>query len=140
VFSAVGFCFYLIRKPMADISNGYKKATDKGLRAVVWDFIFYVLLGVVITLSVQVGGVVVVFAYLIIPATISAVFSATPRLAVVWTAAIIASLGGILFAYKFDFSIGPAIALFLGCELIIASLIARTIKKSQSNFNSLKYL
>ena len=130
VFLVVGVCFYLIRKPIVEISNSYQKDTVKNLRVIFWDFIFYVLLGVVITLSVQVGGVVVVFAYLIIPATISVVFSARLRLqlAIVWIAAIIASLGGLLFAYKFDFSIGPAIALFLGDELIIVAIVVRLRK------------
>jgi len=127
VFSVIGCSFYLIRKPMAEISNNYQKNTIKDLKAVSWDFIFYVLLGVVITLSVQVGGIVVVFAYLIIPATISEIFARrlSMQLAIIWTAAITASLGGLLFAYKFDFSIGPSIALFLGCELILVSLVAR---------------
>ena len=131
VFLVVGVCFYLIRKPIVEISNSYQKDTVKNLRVIFWDFIFYVLLGVVITLSVQVGGVVVVFAYLIIPATISVVFSARLRLqlAIVWIAAIIASLGGLLFAYKFDFSIGPAIALFLGCELVITATVAKLCKR-----------
>ena len=124
VFSVIGVCFYLIRKPITGISNGYQKDTAKDLRVVFWDFIFYVLLGVVITLSVQIGGVVVVFAYLIIPATISAIFSMKLRLqlAIIWITAIIASLGGLLFAYKYDFSIGPAIALFLGGILVIAAI------------------
>ena len=127
VFSVVGVCFYLVRKPVAEISNDYQKGTAKGLRVVFWDFIFYVLLGVVITLSVQVGGVVVVFAYLIIPATISAVISSrlAVQLVIIWAAAIIASVTGLLFSYFLDFSIGPAIALFLGGELIIISIIAR---------------
>ena len=127
VFSAVGVCFYFIRKPIAEISNSYQKGAVKNLKVVFWDFIFYALLGVVITLSVQIAGVVVVFAYLIIPATISAVFSTRLRLplAIVWVTAIIASLGGLLFAYQCDFSIGPAIAMFLGCELIIVGLIRK---------------
>jgi zinc/manganese transport system permease protein len=125
VCSAMGCIFCVIRKPIGEISNGYQKNAGKGLRVVFWDSVFYVLLGVVITLSVQLGGVVVVFAYLIIPAAISAVFSARVRLqlAIVWISAIIASLGGLLFAYKCDFSIGPAIAMFLGCELIIVGVI-----------------
>ncbi len=125
VFSVIGFGFYLIRKPMAEMSNNYQKNTTKSMKVIFWDFIFYVLLGVVITLSVQVGGVVVVFAYLIIPATISAIFS--PRLGIqliiIWTASIAASISGLLFAYYLDFSIGPAVALFLGAELTIAGLI-----------------
>jgi zinc/manganese transport system permease protein len=127
VFSAVGVCFYLIRKPIAEISNSYQKGAVKNLKVVFWDFIFYALLGVVITLSVQIAGVVVVFAYLIIPATISAVFSTRLRLqlAIVWITATIASLGGLLFAYKYDFSIGPAIALFLGGELTIVAIVSK---------------
>jgi zinc/manganese transport system permease protein len=125
VFSVIGCSFYLIRKPITKISNGYQKDTTKGLTVVFWDFIFYVLLGIVITLSVQVGGVIVVFAYLIIPATISAAFSARWQLSIVWITSIMASLGGLLFAYTFDFSVGPAIALFLGGELIIISLPVR---------------
>ncbi len=126
VFSVVGVCFYLIRKPIIEISNSYQKDITKDLRVVFWDFIFYVLLGFIITLSVQAGGIVVVFAYLIIPATISVILARrlSTQLAVVFIAAVIASLGGLLFAYKFDFSIGPSIALFLGCELILVSLVA----------------
>ena len=132
VFAMVGFCFYLIRKPMTEISNNYNNGTNRGLRDVLWDFIFYILLGAVITLSVQIGGVVVVFSYLIIPATISSVFSIRSRLqlVIVWMSATIASMGGLLFAYRLDFSIGPSIAMFLGCELIIISAIKKFGTKS----------
>ena len=135
VFSVIGVSFYLIRKPIAEISNGYQKNTAKGLRVVFWDFVFYVLLGIVITLSVQVGGIVVVFAFLIIPATISATLALHSGLQItaICTAAILASLGGLLFAYYLDFSIGPAIAMFLGCELIIVGFINKLQQTRGSN-------
>ena len=125
VFSTAGVCFYLIRKPIAEISNNYHNTTFTGLRVIFWDFIFYVLLGVVITLSVHIGGIVVVFAFLIIPATVAVIFSSKLlyQLVIVWISAIIASMVGLLFAYKYDFSIGPAIAMFLCCELIIIGLV-----------------
>jgi len=134
VFSVIGVCFYLIRKPIAEISNDYQKDTAKDLRAVFWDFIFYVLLGVVITLSVQVGGIVVVFAFLIIPATISATLTSRlgPQITIIWTSAILASLAGLLFAYYLDFSIGPVIALFLGIELVIVSIAVKLSHKSSA--------
>jgi len=126
VFSVIGCIFYLVKEPMKEISNSYQNCNAKSLKSVLWDFIFYALLGVVITLSVQIGGIVVVFAYLIIPATISATL--TQRLglqiAIIWISAVLASLAGLLFAYYLDFSIGPAISLFLGFELVITSLIA----------------
>jgi len=126
-FSAVGFCFYLVRKPLTSISNNYHQTHDKGIRLVFWDFIFYLLLGVVITLSVQIGGVVVVFAYLIIPATISAIFTSRPsvKLIIILTAIGLASVSGLLLAYYLDFSIGPMIALMLGVELITAAVFGR---------------
>jgi len=134
-FSTVGFCLYLVRKPMMSLSMmslsmSYRHTTPKGAAAIFWDFVFYFLLGVVITLSVQMGGVVLVFAYLIIPATISAVFTSQLRiqLIIIWIAAIAASISGLLFAYYLDFSIGPAIALLLGVELIIAAIIGKLIR------------
>jgi zinc/manganese transport system permease protein len=127
VFSAVGFCFYLVRRPLVSISNNYQQVLDRGLRLIFWDFAFYLLLGVVITLSVQMGGVVVVFAYLIIPATISAIFTSRPgvRLTIILTATGLASVSGLLFAYYLDFSIGPMIALMLGGELVTAAVFGR---------------
>jgi zinc/manganese transport system permease protein len=125
VFSAVGFCFYLLRKPLIRLSNDYQRGYAEGPKTVVWDLVFYMLLGVVITLAVQIAGIVAVFACLIIPATISALFSSRwgVRMLIIWTATIIASTGGLLFAYYLDFSVGPAVALFLGGELIVAGLI-----------------
>ena len=122
-FSGVGLCFYLFRIPLTKISEDYERARTEGLRVVLWDFIFYALLGVVITLAVRIAGVVVVFAFLIIPATISALF--TPRLGtrlvIAWACGGLASLIGLLFSYYLDFSVGPAVALFLGLLLVLAA-------------------
>ena len=127
VFTAVAFCLHIFRKPLFRISENYEGAITQGLKVIWWDFLFYALLGVVITLAVRVTGVVTVFSFLIIPATISALFSAHwgLRMFIAWAAVTLASSAGLLFAYFFDFSIGPAIAFFLGGGLIIASLVAR---------------
>jgi zinc/manganese transport system permease protein len=128
-FSAVGFCLYLIRKPLMSLSETYRNARTKVAGAIFWDLVFYLLVGLVITLSVQMGGIVLVFAYLIIPATISAVFASRLKvqLIIIWIAGISASIFGLLFAYYLDFSVGPAIALLLGIELIIAAAIGKLI-------------
>ena len=127
VFTAAAFCFYIFRKPLFRISENYEGAITQGLKVIWWDFVFYALLGVVITVAVRVTGVVTVFSFLIIPATISALFSAHwgLRMIIALAAASVASLGGLLFAYFFDFSIGPAIALFLGAVLVIAALFSK---------------
>ena len=127
VFSLVGLCFFLFRKSLNTISHNYQGALAKGLNVIWWDFLFYALLGIVVTLTTQYAGVVAVFAYLIIPATISFIFTEHPvrQLIITWTAAITASLGGLLFAYYLDFSVGPAVALLLGAELIIVASLSK---------------
>jgi zinc/manganese transport system permease protein len=136
VFLIVGFCFYVFRGPLTDISDNYRRVHIEKARVVFWDFIFYLLLGIVITLSVQMGGIVVVFAYLIIPATISAVLTSrlVLKLIIIWVSTTIASISGLLFAYYIDFSIGPSIALFLGFELIIVAIFARLTTIPQNRY------
>jgi len=122
VFSAVGLCFYLFRQPFKEISDNYESALRKGIKVVWWDLFFYALFGIVITLAVRIGGVVVIFAFLIIPATISALFSSSwgRRLVISWAIGIGATVAGLLFAGRFDFSIGSAVSLFLGVALVLA--------------------
>ena len=135
VFTAVAFCIHIFRKPLFRISENYEGAITQGLKVIWWDFVFYALLGVVITLAVRVTGIVTVFSFLIIPATISALFTARwgLRMFIAWVAATMASLVGLLFAYFFDFSMGPAIALFLGCVLLLASLSTKLRKIYSAN-------
>ena len=126
-FSAVGFCFYIFRKPLLKISGNYQEAVTQGLKVTQWDFVFYALLGVVITFAVRFTGVVTVFAFLIIPATTSALFSSRwgTRTLIAWATATVASIGGLLSSYYLDFSMGPAIALFLGIVLTISALFSK---------------
>lgn len=128
VFAAVGICFYLLRHPFQRVSADYDGAVREGIKVVAWDFFFYALLGVVITFAVRIGGVVVVFAFLIIPATVSALFTGHvgKRLLVTWGAGTLGALLGLLFAHRLDFSVGPAVALFLGAELALAGLWRRS--------------
>jgi len=97
VFSAVGLCFYVLRKPMNRISDNYRNSHVSRAKIIGWDFLFYALLGLVITLAV--------------------------RLAITWIFGIVSSSGGLLFAYYLDFSVGPAIAMLLGMGLGIAALV-----------------
>ena len=123
-FVLVGACFVLFRGPFNMISQDYEGARAAGIHVGCWDFLFYALFGVVITLTVRMAGVVVVFAFLIIPATASALLSSRefPRLMIAWAIGITASGTGLLFAYKWDYSVGPAVALFLGLALASIAL------------------
>ncbi len=123
IFTVAGLCFYLFRKPFAQISDDYEGAVRQGMKTAMWDFIFYALVGIVITIAVRIAGVIVVFTFLIIPATLSAVFSENwnKRLIITWITGAVSTGIGLLFADAFDFSVGPSIAFFLGIALIFAS-------------------
>jgi len=127
VFAAVGMCFGMLRKRFARLSEDYGGAVAAGVNVLAWDFLFYCLTGLVITLAVEICGVVLVFAFLIIPAVIAALLTKRTKvqLAVAWGAGGGASLLGLVFARRLDFSMGPAIAAMLGATLIVAALARR---------------
>ncbi|MCF7973448.1 MAG: metal ABC transporter permease [Phycisphaerae bacterium] len=124
VFTPVIAVLYLARRPLSRLANAQDSTQH---RALVWDVVFYLILGMVITLAVRLAGIVVVFAYLVIPATLSLMFGLgwIGRVLVVWAVGILASGLGLIFAYQLDFSVGPSIALFLGLGLILTAVIKR---------------
>jgi len=132
-FCLVSICLYVFRKPLSTATEQYGSAGAEGLKVVWWDFLFYTLLGVVITLAVQVTGVVTVFAFLIIPATTSALFSTRLAHRMLIGLAVVgaASVLGLLFSYYLDFSLGPAVAMFLGILLVVAALVGKVAKPSR---------
>ena len=127
VFAVVSVVLWLCRKSLSAVSQDYAEAATRGINVVWWDFLFYALLGVVITVAVRISGVVTVFALLIIPATTSALFATgwLPRMLLAWLIVVIASTSGLLFSYYLDFSVGPAIALCLGVLLAVTAAIVR---------------
>ena len=127
VFVVMGLCFYLLHKPLLRVSEGYREGLAVGERAAWWDFVFYALVGVVITTAVRIAGVLVVFGFLIMPATVSTMLSSHwgVRLLIAWAVAALASMAGLVGAYYLDFSVGPVIALFMGMLLAAVAGLAK---------------
>ena len=123
-FAFAGLCCRLFRRPFQRISDNYENAARAGLKVVGWDFIFDALCGIVITVAVRLAGVVVVFCFLIIPATVSALFSEKwgVRLLITWLIGAVGSFAGLLFCHLLDFSAGVSVALFLGIILIVSGM------------------
>ena len=122
-----GCCLYIFRKPLHEVSHDYRQALERGGHAIWWDFLFYVLLGAVITVAVRVTGVVVVFAFLIIPATAAVLVSSRKglQLCLAGLVVVAGSASGLLFSYGLDFSVGPAVALCLAALLVLAAVFSR---------------
>ena len=90
---------------------------------------FYLLFSLAITSSVQLVGVYIVFASLILPA-LAAVRVKQPYL-IAWLCGVAAVLSGIAFAVAFDMPAGPAIILsYTAAVLIIRA--ARIVNKKRT--------
>jgi len=129
VFTVAGVFHYIFRDKFITLSSDYQGAVKHGMNVMWWDFLFYASMGIVITYTVQFAGVLVTFAYLIIPATFSALFAQSwrNRILIAWVLGMVVSLAGLAFSYRYDFSSGPSIVSLLGLGLIIAVLIKKVI-------------
>lgn len=127
VLTLAGAGFVVCRKPLQEISDNYHGAVTKGRRVALWDFVFYALCGIVITFAVRLAGVVVVFCFLIIPATVSALFAVKwhMRVLIAWATGAVGSIAGLLFSQRLDFSAGVSVALFLGIALVGGAALNR---------------
>jgi zinc/manganese transport system permease protein len=85
-----------------------------------------VLFGVVVTSFVRMGGVLLVFSYLIMPAICANLLATALRiqLAVGWTIATLASIGGLYGSYRLDLPTGAAIVCALGASLLLTGLLS----------------
>ncbi len=90
-----------------------------------WDFIFYALLGILVTFAVRVAGVLLVFGFLIVPAVIGFLLGNTfrARLAIGWTTGVLVSLLGSYLSYILDFPTGGMVVVTLGLGLFTVTLI-----------------
>jgi zinc/manganese transport system permease protein len=98
------------------------RACTGHLGAALRDFVFYLSFGVVVTSSVTVAGVLLVFSILIVPAVIGLLFSSrmSAVLAIAWLAGIVASAAGLVGSYALDLPSGAAIVCALGIALVLA--------------------
>ena len=126
-YSIIGVVHYIFRHKILPISEDYQKAKKSGINVKFWDFFFYFTLGIVVIHSVKIGGILVVFAFLIIPASISILFSDkwSTRIATGWITGTVVTMFGIFFSWVMDVPCGPAVILFLGVALGLALIIKK---------------
>lgn len=119
IYSAVGLFHWFLRKRFLLISFDPDEAYRRGWKIRWWDFLFYLSFGVIITFSVEIGGILMVFSYLVIPACIAMLMSTSmkTRLILGWIIGWIGSALGLVGSYVWDFPTGPAIVVVLGTTL-----------------------
>ena len=127
LYVAIGAVHFFFRKQFLRISFEPDGAIRDGIRVRLWDFLFYGLFGLVVTSFVHIGGVLLVFSYLIVPAVCASflVNSLSARLAVGCVTATLGSLVGLYASFSLDLPTGAAIVCALGALLLITSAVAR---------------
>lgn len=125
IYVVIGLLHRLCRHPFYRISVSQAGDPTGHVRVALWDFLFYATFGVVITSSVKAAGVLLVFSYLIVPATCAMLYFKTirSRLLAGWAFGLAASGVGLVISALWDLPTGAAIvavfgALFIGCVLI----------------------
>jgi len=90
-----------------------------------WEFVFYASFGVVVTSSVAIAGVLLVFSFLIVPAAIGVMFTSSPagQLAIGWITGTLTSAAGLAVSFAFDLPTGAAMVCAFGGALAVAGLV-----------------
>ena len=125
VFAALGAFYGGFHKRFVLISSDPERAFAEGLRVRLWDFLFYAAFALVVVSFVRLGGVLLTFSYLIVPAVCGTILAVDwmKRLAIGWVVAAAASLLGLWASYKLDLPTGAAIVVASGLMLAIVGAV-----------------
>jgi zinc/manganese transport system permease protein len=123
LYGAIGLFHYVFRKRFLALSFNHDAAPNGGTRW--WDFLFYASFGFVVTSSVSIAGVLLVFSYLIVPSVGAMLYADTigRRLAVGWTMGTVVSALGVYLSLYLDLPTGATIVCTFGGVLAIMALL-----------------
>lgn len=128
IYAVIGLMHFLCRKPLLAISKNPDEAAKAGLKIKRWDFFFYLTFGLVITSSVQMAGILLVFSFLIVPALCVSLFSDSLKTQLVfgWILGVVLSSSGVFLSYSGDLPTGATIVVVFGAALFFC-LVAKKL-------------
>jgi zinc/manganese transport system permease protein len=120
LYALVGLFHFVFRKKFLAISLGEQVPNTKW-----WDFLFYTSFGFVVTSSVAIAGVLLVFSYLIVPSVAAMLFAKSigKRLAIGWSMGAIVSAIGIMISFQADLPTGATIVCTFGVALLLLAIV-----------------
>ena len=131
LYGAIGAFHYVFRRRFLMISMDPARAEREGISIRFWDFLFYASFGFVVTSSVSIAGVLLVFCYLIVPSVGAILYadSVGTRLAIGWTMGTIVSAAGVYLSLLIDLPTGATIVVTFGAALVIMALARPLIRR-----------
>lgn len=125
IYSVIGVFHWVYRHKFFAISEDAEAAEKAGISVRFWDFLFYVSFGFVITSSVSIAGVLLVFSYLVVPGVIAVMFAENTRvrIAIAWSVGTLVSVLGMVISNQGDFPTGPSIVAGFAGTLVVSGLV-----------------
>jgi len=122
LYAAIGLLHWVLRRQTPAAGQG----------SWTWEFFFYASFGVVVTSSVAIAGVLLVFSFLIMPAAIGVLYSErlTSQLAIGWVVGSVASACGLAVSYVADLPTGAAMVCTFGAALALAGLLHPFLRRN----------
>ena len=127
VYAVIGAFHWALRRRFLTISFQPETALANGWSIRWWDFLFYLSFGMVITFSVPIAGVLLVFSFLVVPAAVAFQFTRRygPLAIVSWLVGAAASAAGLLVSFRYDLPTGPMVVVMFGLLLLVAGAARR---------------
>jgi len=124
LYALIGVFHYVYRRRFMLISTDRAEALRRGMRVGLWDFLFYASFAVVVTSSVSIAGVLLVFSFLVIPPVVALLLTTRPqgRLALGWGVGILGAVLGVMASVGFDLPAGPSVMTALVLLLVVTSV------------------
>jgi len=134
LYAVIGAFHFIFRKKFLLISTDPKAAEAQGINTRFWDFLFYASFGFVVTSSVAIAGVLLVFCYLIVPSVGAMLFADRigPRLAIGWTMGTLVSALGVWLSVEADLPTGATIVCTFGGVLVLMFIASALLRRNRS--------
>jgi len=131
LYGAIGLFHYIFRHKFLAISMSPAAAESKGINTRLWDFLFYASFGFVVTSSVAIAGVLLVFCYLIVPSVGAMLYAESigTRLAIGWTMGTLVSALGVYLSLQIDLPTGATIVCTFALVLIAMAALRPLIRR-----------
>jgi zinc/manganese transport system permease protein len=125
IYVAIGLFHWIFRKRFLEISMDPKGVAARGVSVRFWDFLFYASFGFVVTRSVAIAGVLLVFCYLIVPSVGAILWARSigARLAIGWVMGTAVSALGMYFSVLWDLPTGATIVCTFGGVLAVMAVL-----------------
>ena len=122
LYGLIGAAHWLLRRPLIQASFDPKQPSSARF---LWDVLFYASFAMVVTSSVRIAGVLLVFSYLIVPAAIAGLFakSIRPRLLLAWGLGVVVTASGLYASWHWDLPTGPAIVATFGAAMALTGIL-----------------